>query len=324
MTEDIRIYDWEFHFLCNVNRWSSLNWTLKYNDIGSFEGHFENNSKIVDVILSHKYLVAMQGNKQAIIIGYRCGEDFAVFGRQVNWLLSRRVTPAVAEVTQNVEAHTRGIVANAFSDANFTQGVDVGYTNTFKIARDKSSRLDEAVKKTLDLDHAGHNVFFDIKKNKWRYDVLRGTVRKKLLSKAYNMVDMQASYDMLDYYNAGLYNYQPPEGEDGKKPEPVETPLNGTETGIYKFITLLNGATEAEAKTALAEKAIKESYTSRVQGLQYGKNYELGDTLRMQFEVGKNLKTIETRVVGVNLSYGETYEEEPILEEDKKEDNNGV
>lgn len=316
MTEDLRIYDWEFRFQANIIGWISLDWQLLYNDIGSFEGHFPMDSKIVDVVLEHRYLVAVQGQKQAIIIGYAAGDDFVVYGRQVNWLLTRRIAHAAGAAVQTVEAYTRGLVASAFRDvSNFQLGALAGYTKQFEFAREQSAQLADVVTSALAQDGAGHNVVFDIKTKKWRYDVLRGEERAKILSPAYNAANLGVTYDMLDYFNAGYYDYQPPDDAEGNKPDKVETHITGSESGIYLFDTLLSGESEAEAKEALALCKANEKYTANVRNMQFGTDYNLGDTLKIQFEIGRAYrKTISKKVVGVNLSYGETYEEEPIFE----------
>lgn len=317
MTEDLRIYDWEFNFKANINKWISLDWQILYNDIGSFEGHFPMDSKLVDVVIQNQYLVAIQGKKQAIIIGYATGNDFAVYGRQVNWILTRRVAHAASEVTQNVEVYTRGLVLDAFSNvSNFELGTLAGYTNQFAFAREQSAQLSDVVIDALSQDRAGHNVIFDIKNKVWRYDVLKGVVRHKILSQAYNAYDMGVNHDMLDYYNAGFYDYQPPDDTDGNTPDKVETHIVGAESGIYLFDTILSGETEAEAKANLTLCKVNEKHTVSLRHMQFGADYNLGDRLRIAFEVGKTYhKTIEKMVIGVNLSYGETYVEEPIFEE---------
>ena len=137
MIEDIRVFDWEFHFLCNLNRYNSLNWQLFYNEIGNFEGHFPKDSKIVDLVMSNRYLLIVQGNKQAIVTGYFAGDDFAVYGRTVNWLLSRRVAPVLAtETAVDVETYARGLVSSAFSGVTgFVLGpcwLDTPRPHTFK------------------------------------------------------------------------------------------------------------------------------------------------------------------------------------------------
>ena len=58
--EDIRVYDFEFHLLHIEHNFISANWSLKYNNIGTFEGHFPLKSGIVPVIMNNRYLVIIQ------------------------------------------------------------------------------------------------------------------------------------------------------------------------------------------------------------------------------------------------------------------------
>ena len=66
MYKDLRLYDWEGNFLCNVSQWKSLDWQLMYNSVGTFEGHFSPESKVVDAVLTHPRLIAVQGDRHRV------------------------------------------------------------------------------------------------------------------------------------------------------------------------------------------------------------------------------------------------------------------
>lgn len=114
---------------------------------------------------------------------------------------------------------------------------------------------------------------------------------------------------MLDFMTSGWYE-KSVEGSD-----PVWTKISGTETGIYEADAVLSGATEADAKIALSQRAIKKAYTTKLQRMEFGVDYNLGDTMRFQFEYGSTCETVERRITGVNLSYGSATQQEPIFEE---------
>ena len=87
--EDIRIYDYEFNLLHIEHDIVSCNWTIHENAIGSFEMHFPLTSNLISVIMQNRYLVAVQGKKQAIITGRQVNTEGVLYGRTCNWLLSR-------------------------------------------------------------------------------------------------------------------------------------------------------------------------------------------------------------------------------------------
>ena len=317
MYKDLRLYDWEGNFLCNVSQWKSLDWQIMYNSVGTFEGHFSPESKVVDAVLGHPRLIAVQGGYQAIVTGYLAAQDdFAVYGRDPGWLLTRRVVRDYTECTKTVEDHARALVQAAYADTPcVTLGDPAGYTEQVAYLVSKPAQLGKCVEEILALDGAGYRMVYDLIEKKWVFSVTRGVVRPKLLSCAYNAYDMQVSYDFLDEYNAGWYEQAAPEPAEGEeKGEPVWTHIDGTQTGIYLFDAVLSGKERAEAEVDLAKKAVKKTYSAMVRNLVYGEDYQLGDTLRFQFQAGAYRETVEKKVTGVNLSYGEAESQQPILE----------
>lgn len=316
MGTDFRLFDWEGNFLCNAGRWLSLDWELLYNDVGTFEGHFEPDSRVVDCVLAHPYLIAIHGDHQAIVTGYLAGEDFAVYGRTLNWILTRNVLQPYAESSQTVEAHARKMVGDTMAHvSNFELGEVAGYSAVKSYATEEPGELFGHVQDVLNLDGAGHMVRYDVATKKWIFKVLKGVTRDKILSPAYNLYGQEVNYDMLDMYNAGWYEQEAPEPAEGEqKGDPVWTHIEGAKTGIYQFDTILSGKTNTEAGVDLGKKTASKAYSAMLRGLDYGKDYALGDTLRMQFQIGKYRETIEKKVVGVNLSYTTHFEQQPILE----------
>ena len=317
MEQDFRLFDWEGNLLCNVNHWKSLDWQLLFNDVGTFEGHFAPESKVGPVVFTHPYLIAVHGDRQAIITGYQAGEELAVYGRQLNWILTRNTAEPFEELTATAEAHARRMVQAGMAHAAcFELGAEAGYTAEVPYTLDKYTQLFKAVQEVLELDGGGHRVSFDVKTARWKFEAVRGTVRQKLLSSAYNAYQFAVSYDMLSYYNAGWYEQEPPHPAEGEeKGDPVWTHIGGDQTGIYQFNTVLSGKTLSEAETDLAKNAIQKQYSALVRNLTFGEDYALGDTLRIQFVLGQFRETIERKVAGVNLSYSTEFEQEPILTE---------
>jgi len=87
--EDVRFYDFEFSLVHIEHDIISSNWTLLENGIGTFEIHLPLTSNLVPLAMERQYLVAVQGEKQAIITGRRLAEEAVFYGRSCNWILSR-------------------------------------------------------------------------------------------------------------------------------------------------------------------------------------------------------------------------------------------
>ncbi len=79
---------------------------------------------------------------------------------------------------------------------------------------------------------------------------------------------------------------------------------NTTARGAKRWDFVLNGMkTYAEAQAELRTKKISETIGAELRRLEYGTDYQLGDTVRVQFEAGNFKKTLTKRVSGVQIFY---------------------
>ena len=80
--------------------------------------------------------------------------------------------------------------------------------------------------------------------------------------------------------------------------------LAGTDggSGLLKWDTILASASgESEARKLLAKCIASDKIDCEVTGAAYGVDYELGDTLRVQAEIGGYRATLKSRVTGVSI-----------------------
>lgn len=321
--EDIRIYDFEFNLLHIAHDYVTSNWTVYYNDIGTWEAHFALNDDIVPVLMDNGYLVAVQGGKSAIITGKQLGNDVAVYGRTCNWLLSRRVTKAFKTSewsgSKDAETITRRLVQEAFSDvSNFTLGAVAGFTDIqSEFWRNTAHQTFDVVKDCLDNATGGHVVDFDVKNKKWVYRCLRGQELPLILSEANrNAQNIICDDDILDCYTAGYYEFTP-ETTDGSTADPEWVYISGDKTGIYKWDAVLTGSVESEAKSDLAKRSRNTKLQADVHDLRFGVDYNLGDKVRVQKVAGSYKNTFPHRqITGVNIWYEyNNTGTQPILED---------
>ena len=212
--EDIRVYDFEFHLLHIEHNFISANWSLKYNSIGTFEGHFPLKSGIVPVVMNNRYLVLVQGEKQAIVTGVQAESDFIIYGRTVNWLLSKRtVAKFKTEVLTDTKLSTiaEHVLNESFiSNENPVNNMELANTFNFDIGRFWRNTRNTAYDVIHDLcvraNHSGHELKFDHKNETWILHLYQGKELQLMVSEANrNANSITFTRDCLDFATDGWY-----------------------------------------------------------------------------------------------------------------------
>ena len=225
--EDIRIYNFEFELLHIESKIISSNWTLYYNKIGNFEAHFALESDIVPVMMKNPYLVVVQGDKQAIVTGKNLTSDFAVFGRTMNWILSRRVIPkfqtndllASGEIAdQSTLSVMKWIVKTALGEGedNFyfiqPQG---SFGEVGQFWRNVSNPASDVVEDCLALNGFGHKVVYQIdrqhkKQGRWEFVMHQGKRIPLVISEnRRNAYETTYLEDVSEAVTGGYYEQEP-------------------------------------------------------------------------------------------------------------------
>lgn len=338
--EDIRIYDFEFNLLHVENDIISSNWTLRYNDVGTWEGHFNLAGGITSAVMDAPYLVAVQGDKQAVVTGRQLGGDFALFGRTPGWLLSKRAVQAFDSAAMleagtladgKTETLVRYLVGQAFADVdNFTLAPAIGLAHSTAAARTADALLSEVVGDCLGEAKAGYRVAYDVARRQWVFEILQGRDLDATVSEGNrNAMEMELLRDVQDEYSCGYYQYKPPKEEaspaaDGTgtgteaSTDPVRTYLDdgSGRTGIYRWEGILSGASESEAAADLEKKKGKDVVRTQTHGFLFGRDYSLGDTVTVQLHRGGYKASARKRIVGVDIWYEfNNTGEKPVFEE---------
>lgn len=292
----LRFYDFEFNLLESENNVFKAKWAIYYNDIGTFEAHLPLTSKIVGLVAENRYLVAVQGRLSAIIVGKELRDELIIYGRTCNWLLSKRVSPAIEKLSARPGTRAAEIALAAFSDVeNFVAG-DIADADVAEFESGEGL-ISDIVSDCLAAGKLGHEVVFDYTNKRWVLNILNGSETELILSEGHrNAYDAKISSDILDLATCGVYNE---ETEDGF----VSTSLPGdTErTGIYRWEALLDGSTATEAAVSLGKRCEKSEATLNVRGLAFGIDYALGDIVRIQIIKGKYRTTQKRRINGVEV-----------------------
>lgn len=304
------VYDFEFNLLLVETGIIRSRWIVYYNDVGTFEAHLPITSELTKIVNEHRYLVVKQHGLSAIIVGVELGSELILYGRTCNWLLSKRITPKIEQSTVYAGEKAIDMVQSAFSDVenfafgNTPKGIEVEFECT-------EGETLNAVRDCLDLSSLGHKLSFNEKAKSWDFEILEGRESELILSEAHrNAYSTKISSDILDMANCGVYEKKTDSGY-------ISTKITGDEakTGIYRWEAKIFGETKNEAKINLGKLSEKNKISMATNDISWGKDYALGDTLRLQIIKGAYRTTEKKRVSGVEITtrQGE-YSEQPIFE----------
>lgn len=303
----LHIYDFEFNRLASENHIIQARWTLYYNEIGSFEVHLPLTSCLVETVTNNRYIVAVQGSFSAIIIGYELMDELVLYGRTCNWILTKRIAPQVEE-TSAPGKYVSELVATAFSDTDIFKVSEPKESESIKLVH-SAGQLSDTVMDFLRQGGLGHEVVFDIKSKKWIFNTTKGTENKIILSEGHkNAYDTRGSFDILELATCGAYY----DSSDGNLKEVVK---DAEKTGIYRWQAYITADADTEAMAELETMDEKNEITAKLRGLEFGKDYAPGDTVRIQIIKGKYRNTRSVRIKGaeIRLEQGK-YTQQPIFE----------
>lgn len=335
---DIRIYDFEFNFLCIMTDVVYSSWHILYNGVGTYEGHFRLKDEISDIILKNKYIVITQGDLQAICTGRIVDSKLTVCGRTVNWILTKRVRPPfkTSEIfgeykdpesillyclkkgftePPNIDsagAETDGINTDRAVE-NFVIPEPVGAeVMTSHFWRISANDLEALCADLCTKLNRGHRVVFDVESRCWRFEFIEPKNNEILIAReAKTAYDFEYRSDLREEAVGGWYPKYDSEAEEQSSWRYIK---NGEKSGIYDWDCVLNGTNESEAYDELLKKSDSKNIQSRLRNLRFGADYDIGDILPVYYRYGSVSETEYYIVDGVDikLSVNESYEE-PIL-----------
>lgn len=348
MTDDIRLYTLDFNLVAIIHRIKSSSWEIYYNKIGTFEAHLKIDKVYTEAILNNEFLIATEGNKQAFVTAKQINNEIILYGRTLNFLLSKRcVMPFDTEtdgITNNPVIVCNRLIEDVFiKDRNVTApdggtytlpGVDnmivTDNSGLFDVSDEiytlsSVKALSDVITERLEKDKLGHRLVFDVKNKQWIFQVLCGSTLQIVLSEGNrNFYETDYTSDIQDKADGGFFEVTVEKtdtvtDEATNEKEYRFIKKSGFDSVIYPICiweTPLTGSEESDAQRNLDTHKSKEEITGAVERLKFGNDYELGDILRIQFFKNDVRKTFYKRISGVKI-YRESNEEtvEPILEE---------
>ena len=343
---DIRIYDFNFNLLTIMSDIISSSWTIKYNNIGTYEGHFRLNDKISDILLSNSHIILTEGENQAVCTGKIADNELLICGRTLNWLLRKRVLPPfkTKEIfgddfqspktildflltrsylsppkTDDNGFYIEGSIDDRKTVPNFTLS---SYTHSEKLNRhfwrNNANSVDEIVHDLCDIMGTGHRLYFNTQNKTWDFEILKGDTKNLILSEKHlNFFDVSYTEDIENYATAGWYS----NGLDSEEENVWKYIENESEDrGILYWEAVLGGIGESEARSSLMSKSKDINIQGRVRNLNFRVDYNLGDCLNILVTFGNFKKIFQYKVIGVNIWQNESGNgQEPILKLIKEE-----
>ncbi|MBO5059985.1 MAG: hypothetical protein J6C82_03635 [Clostridia bacterium] len=304
------LYDFEFNLLAAEPKIIKSKWTIYYNAIGTFEAHLPLESELVKLIMENKYIVAVQKGYSAIIVGKELRDELIIYGRTCNWLLSKRITPAIELVSEDACVLAENIVTSAFYDVgNFSFEGSSGSGIEFECEENITS---EVITDCLGMAGLGHELCFDRGNKQWVFRLLYGAENDFIISEAHrNAYDTVFSSDILDLATCGRFSLKSDSGYE-------RTIFDGDteKTGIYRWEAMLSGSSAAEAAVSYEKMREQSELSVKVHDAAFGSEYSLGDIVRVQIIKGAYRTTVKKRIKGIEISFAQgTSFEQPILED---------
>lgn len=299
----LKVYNFEFELVYAEPKVKSTSWAIYYNGIGTFEAHIPLGSELLKITEQNKYLVICEDGKKAVITGREVGDELILYGRTPNWILEKRIAPKTESITDEAGIICNNLVQSAFSDVSNFDVLEPYVADSVTVERSTYKTVYSAVSECLALCDGGHSVDFDITGKKWIFNVYKGREIPLLISEANkNAYDTFASYDILDLADCGYY------GENGY--------LQGENSGIYRWETVLSDENADEAAISLKGKKENSQISLKLRNFKLGRDYNIGDIVRVQIIKGAWRTTEKRLISGVRvLKKGSFSEEIPILSE---------
>lgn len=370
---DLFFYDYEFVAVEQFAKCISLNITKKYCGWGSVEIHFPiTESRVIRMLRQNKGLFLVTDKVNAVITGWKLGEDIAIFGKTLEWLMTKRTLSPISVSGKTPEEIAIYAVETAMGDFVNTEnplcgGIAENYSS------ENAKTVYDVVRDVLKLEKLGFSISADVDNKRLVFKVYKGKTIPVMLSisnrTAYDCnyaVDMQeecsaarferklidkgewnassnvpnltsgAASNAFTFYKittagsrfglsclAGEYIYC--DTRDGVWKTNKEKPRSAwdyvskkEESGALKRETVLSGIKTLEEANAELDllKTLKKTETM-TRHVFYGKDYELGDVLRVQTEFDDFKVTERKRVTAVDIFFDEDAQgEKPTLDEE--------
>ena len=178
---NVRFYSSEFYRLGEFPRPLSVNIQEVYCGYGTAEVHFPlNETEVFNLLEGNEQVMLCADGHWAVVTGWQVSEDIAVYGRTLQWLLTKRVAPAYSYDDITPEEAAINIVQSAEDFVTTAECSYLGEKGTFE--SENPCTLYDGVCKALKPAGLGFLVEPDLAEKRLVFRVYEGKERECILS----------------------------------------------------------------------------------------------------------------------------------------------
>ncbi len=314
--EDIFFYDLELNRLHTLapsgskSGYIMVNTRQEFRGDGSAQINFWSDD-LCNIIRAHPEGVIFRiGKFEGVITDYNFKKDEkTLYGAHLNALLRKAVIPTQTITDKDPETELYKIVTAKIpwlSTAEVKGGFDkLTYTS------DTYMRGNEFFADVAQNAKIGYRVYADFVQKKYFFELLASDENSLMMSESnLNIYEIEEDYVGTSAAFGGWYQKEQKDS-NGNATDPVWTYIKSEEKeGIYVTDTVLSATTEDEAKKELAGYAAEKTVSTKTRNIVYGKDYRLGDKLRMQQNGDCTIKLVNAIEMWWESGH---YSEEPEL-----------
>ena len=125
--EELFFYDFYFNFLCSIPDFISVNLTEYYNKIGMAEFHIPKETEKAYEILNTDFLIVCYKGHSFIITTKVYEDDLTLYGRTMNFILTKRITESTTLKEASLESSVRSLVKSSFINSSLSRLNDTSF-----------------------------------------------------------------------------------------------------------------------------------------------------------------------------------------------------
>ena len=303
---DFYVYDTDLNVVGIIDNYTSVIWTLRYNDVGDFEIYIRSTPDILELCQINRYIVRTSDNTAMIIKSItqeesaENGDYITVTGVSVENILSQRVVWAYTELLGRVEECIYSLVntncvyplQQARVIPNMTTAPLKHFTPEILQTKYTGVNVLDAVKQLCDI--GGYGFRITVVNKKFKFEVYSGTDHSRNQTKnlyivfdAENITESTYTNDYTQYKNVARIGGN---GEDLYQ----SFAEYGDASGLQRFETYAEDTSvsdtallQSTGRNTLQETKPIKTFDGEISSYYtYGVDYALGDIVQIENKNG--------------------------------------
>ncbi len=197
----LTLYSFEGENLGYTDKVISSYQNLKLCGIGTSEFHLDADDPLYSVVCQNKHLILEENGFYHVVTGATLEEDFTLYCRTLNWLLSKVILPP-ADAFGTLSEVITNMLSSSYGGSISIGSCPDGFSNT-DFCTVSPMTLSDALEKLLSPLHLGYTLSFDHTLNGFYLDIVQGKALDLYVCKGDETLDtVTLSSDILDYANS--------------------------------------------------------------------------------------------------------------------------